>query len=145
LSDKEAVLTVDATLDGLDAVNEFVDELLKDVPCTDEMRAKLDILVEEVFVNIVNYAYAPGTGRAAVRGRISPNPDYVITLVFEDSGIKFNPLERKESLSAVAVRKRAKNRQRGGLGIFLVCDIADEIHYEWRDGKNILTVKKRMV
>lgn len=145
MSDKEAVLKVDATLEGLDAVNEFVDELLKDVPCTDEMRAKLDILVEEVFVNIVNYAYAPGTGQAAVRGRISQDSDSVITLVFEDSGIKFNPLERKESLSAAAVRKRTKNRQRGGLGIFLVRDIADEIHYEWRDGKNILTVKKRMV
>ncbi len=145
MSDKEAVLTVEATLDGLDVVNEFVDELLKDVPCTDEMRAKLDILVEEVFVNIVNYAYAPGTGQADVRGRISQDSDYIITLVFEDSGKKFNPLERKETLSADAVRKRAKNRQRGGLGIFLVIDIADEIRYEWRDGKNILTVKKRMV
>ncbi len=145
MSDKEAVLTVDATLDGLDAVNEFVDGLLKDVPCTDETRAKLDILVEEVFVNIVNYAYAPGTGQATVRGRISQDSDYIITLVFEDSGKKFNPLERKESLSADAVRKRAKNRQRGGLGIFLVLDIADEIRYEWRDEKNILTVKKRMV
>ena len=56
MSDKNAVLVVEATEDSLDSVTEFIDELLQDLPCSPENRAKLDIATEEIFVNIANYA-----------------------------------------------------------------------------------------
>ncbi|MBP3690070.1 MAG: ATP-binding protein, partial [Schwartzia sp.] len=64
-----------------------------------------------------------------------------VTLSFEDEGVAFNPLDRKPPDLTPAVRRR----QIGGLGIFLARSMSDEIGYERKDGKNILTIKKKMV
>lgn len=140
MSNKNAVLVVEATEDSLDNVTEFIDELLEDLPCSPEARAKLDMATEEIFVNIASYAYAPDTGQATIRGSVLQEPPCTLTLIFEDSGKKFNPLEREAPNLSPAIRRRIV----GGLGIFLARSMADEISYEYRDEKNILSVKKNM-
>ena len=64
-----------------------------------------------------------------------------MTLVFEDSGQAFNPLEKEAPDLSPAVRRRTV----GGLGIFLARSMADEVSYERRQEKNILTIRKDMV
>lgn len=141
MDNKELVLEVEATEEEMEAVCEFVDELLDGVDCFMEARTKLDMAVEEIFVNIASYAYGSKVGKAVIRGSISPEPPYTVTLVFEDSGKAFNPLEQEASNFTPAIRRRTV----GGLGIFLARSMADEISYERRQEKNILTIKKDMV
>lgn len=140
MGDKEAVLAVDADVDEIDAVTGFIDELLEDIPFDPEARAQLDIAVEEIFVNISRYAYGEGTGQVTVRGSVTAEPPHTVTLAFEDGGKAFNPLERKAPDLTPAVRRH----QVGGLGIFLARSMSDAIGYERREGKNILTVKKKL-
>ena len=137
---KESVLTVAANDDEIDAVSEFLDELLAETPVGDEARSQLDVAVEEIFVNISHYAYGEGTGEVVVRGGVTAEPPHTVTLSFEDEGVAFNPLDRKPPDLTPAVRRH----QIGGLGIFLARRMSDEIGYERKDGKNILTIKKKM-
>ena len=62
----------------------------------------------------------------------------VMTLVFADSGIPYDPLKKEDP----DVTLPARERQIGGLGIFMTKRIMDETEYEYRDGKNILTLRK---
>jgi anti-sigma regulatory factor (Ser/Thr protein kinase) len=95
--------------------------------------------VEEIFVNIASYAYAPGEGPAALRVERSDRPP-AVTLTFRDRGLPYNPLAREDP----DVSSLAEDRQIGGLGVFLTKQFMDELRYEYRDGQNVLTLKKRL-
>ena len=137
---QEVMLTVEATDDNLDAVWDFVDGIVSSVPCSAMAKTKLEVAVEEIFVNISSYAYGEGRGQAVIRGSISSELPWVLTLVFEDEGKEFNPLQKEPPDLTPAVRQRTV----GGLGIFLARNMVDEISYERREGKNVLTIKKNM-
>ena len=94
----------------------------------------LRLIAEEMFVNICSYAYKDGTGTAEVR--ISQDGKKV-TLVFIDSGIPFDPTKDIPDTD-----NYDPDIDIGGLGRFLTFEIADEYSYEYKDGKNILTVIK---
>ena len=103
------------------------------------LAAGLDLAVEEIFANIANYAYYPQTGKVTIHGCLT-RECCKITLSFEDRGKPFNPLEKK----APDLEPVNGKRQIGGLGIFLTRKMVDDIQYEYRDGKNILTLYKYM-
>ena len=124
----------------MDAVNEFIDELLANVPFSAEARAKLDIAVEDLFVNIAHYAYGETKGEVTIYGSASLKEPYPLTLTFVDEGQAFNPLDKEPPDLTPAVRRRTV----GGLGIFLMRSMADNVSYERQDGKNRLTIRKNM-
>lgn len=130
-------LVVEATVENLTAVNSFVDELLEDIDFSMKERMQLALAVEELFVNIANYAYAPATGMATIRGMIVEHPSGVV-LVFEDEGMPYDPLAKEDPNTEAPIEER----DIGGLGIFLVKKNVDDIHYEYRDRKNVLTIRK---
>ncbi len=130
-------LTVDATTEKLQAVNEFIDGFLEENGCSPKAQMKVDLAVEEIFVNIANYAYGDSVGKAEIS---IENNDGEVTIVFKDSGVPYNPLERKEP----DVTLSADDREIGGLGIFLTKKNMDSVSYEHKDGKNILTMKKKI-
>lgn len=115
----------------------FVDESLEEAGCSMKAQIQIDVAVEEVFVNIAQYAYAPGTGEAVIRVETEKNPG-TVEIVFIDSGVPFNPLAVKEP----DVTLSASDRKIGGLGIFMVKKSMDDVTYEYVDKKNILTIKK---
>jgi len=135
---KEIIL--EATVENLTLANAFVDELLAPVEYSPKKRLQLDLVVEELFVNIAHYAYESGTGRATLRGTLQKEPPGV-ELVFIDEGMAYNPLAKEDPDTTLAVEKRSI----GGLGIFLVKKNVEKIHYERKDGQNILTIYKEMV
>ena len=137
---KEGIIRVAAEDSSMDDVNEFIDDLLTKVPFSAEARAKLDIAVEDLFVNIAHYAYGEGKGEVTIYGNVSLQAPYPLTLTFEDWGQAFNPLDREPPDLTPAVRRRTV----GGLGIFLMLSMADEVTYERQDEKNRLTIKKNM-
>lgn len=129
-------LVIEARVENLAQVLAFVDELLESVSCPRRSRLQIDIAVEEIFVNIARYAYAPETGYAVLRGETGDGPS--VTLTFLDRGMPYDPLARKDP----DVTLPAEEREIGGLGVFMVKKTMDEVSYAYENGQNILTIKK---
>ena len=130
-------LELQASLDNLDTVLQFVDEVLEEAGCSMKAMMQIDLAVEEIFVNIASYAYSPGKGDAVIRLEIAGNPRCA-EICFMDSGVPYNPLKKKDP----DVTLSAAEREIGGLGIFMAKKSVDDVRYEYRDGRNILTLKK---
>ncbi len=134
-----AELRIEATLQNLDRVLAFLDEQLEALDCPPRIQMQLDIAVEELFVNIAHYAYAPKTGSAVVRLEIERDPR-AVAITFMDRGMPYDPLAKPDP----DVTLSAEERPIGGLGIFMVKESMDEVVYRRQDGKNILTIRKKL-
>lgn len=132
-------LKIEATVDNLPKVMEFIDGELEKAGCGMKQQMQIDIAVEEIFVNIANYAYAPGTGEATIRVSVVGQPA-MATITFIDSGVPYNPLAKDDP----DVTLSAEERQVGGLGIFMVKNSMDDMIYEYKDKQNVLTLKKQI-
>ena len=132
-------LVLEAKVENLVAVNEFVDEILQPLNCSMKIQMQLELAVEEIFVNIANYAYGESTGKAFITGRILENP-LRLELVFMDEGTPYNPLARTDP----DLEQKMEDRAIGGLGIYLVKKNVEEITYSYQEGKNVLTLCKHI-
>lgn len=132
-------LTVPATLEKLDAVQAFLEEELEKNDCPMKAVMQISIAVEEIYVNIAHYAYHPEIGEATVRCSVGGDP-LQVTIQFLDSGKPFDPLAKQDADTTLS----AEERDIGGLGILMVKKSMDNVAYEYRDGCNILTLKKRL-
>ena len=132
-------LTLEAAVGNVAEVLAFADAELERADCPMKAQMQLDLAMEEIFVNIANYAYAPGTGMATVRVEVAGDPPEA-TVTFEDRGIPYDPLAKEDP----DVTLPAEERQIGGLGIFLTKSIMDEVTYAYTDGRNVLTLKKKL-
>lgn len=131
-------ITVSAVPEQVYAITDFVNTHLERAGCPEGTRIEVDVAVDELFANIAHYAYGPETGTVTIRTETAKKPPSV-TLTFIDQGIPFNPLaEEVPDTTALPARERPI----GGLGLFMVRKIADEITYRYENGKNILTVRK---
>ena len=130
-------LSVPARIDQLDEVADFVNSVLGDVDMKTELSVRL--AVEETFVNIASYAYAPGEGEAEIQCGLLSDPRRIL-IRFSDSGVPFDPTKTGDAdTSEEAIMQRV-----GGLGIFLVKKNMDEVRYTYEDGKNVLTLIKKL-
>ena len=129
-------LVVDAKTENLPPVQAFVKEGLEELGCSMKEIMKLHMVVDEIFTNISSYAYHE-SGSVTIRIDFE-NAGGVLSLTFEDEGEPFNPLLNQDPDIILS----AKERKIGGLGIMMVKKTMDEIDYENRGGKNILTLKK---
>ena len=100
---------------------------------------QIDIAIDELFGNIAHYAYHPEVGNATVRVEVMEEPLAVI-ITFIDGGMPYDPLTTVDP----DITLSAEERQIGGLGIYMVKKAMDEITYEYKDGKNILSIKKKL-
>ncbi len=134
-------MTVKAGLDNLSRVLACVDEELETAGCSMKTQMQVDIAVEEMFVNIANYAYAPGEGDADVCVETEETDGGKrIRITLADQGKPYDPLMQE----APDVSLPAEKRKIGGLGIFMARKNMDDMTYEYRDGRNILTMLKRI-
>ncbi len=131
-------LTIQATVDNLDEVLAFVDGILEAADCPLKTQMQIDVAVEEIFVNIANYAYAPDVGNAVIGVDVVGEPPCA-HISFSDSGMPYNPLEKEDP----DVTLTAEERAIGGLGIFMVKKTMDAMDYEYRHGQNLLTLIKK--
>ena len=134
-----AEITIKATVANLEQVLALVDTELEKIDCPMKAQMQIDIAVEELYVNIANYAYAPGEGDAIVRVETSQEPR-AITITFLDRGVPYDPLAKPDP----DVTLSAEERQIGGLGIYMAKKTMDDMRYEYRDGQNILTIVKNL-
>lgn len=132
-------LTIAAEIENIPAVTEFVDAELEECGCPLKTQMQIDIAIDELFGNIARYAYDPGTGDATVRVDVKENPA-AVEITFIDGGVPYDPLKKADP----DVTLSADEREIGGLGIFMVKKSMDNIAYEYRDGKNILSITKNI-
>ena len=132
-------LTIAAIVENTATVTEFVNEQLEVLNCPMKAQMQIDIAIDELFGNIAHYAYNPDVGSATVRVEVTEEPLAVI-ITFIDGGVPYDPLKSADPDTTLS----AEDRQLGGLGIYMVKKSMDEITYEYKDGKNILSIKKKL-
>lgn len=130
-------IKVKADTAELDNVLSFADTILEELGCSVKAQMQIDIAIEEIFVNIAHYAYPEAEGEAVIY--VEPcEGSSSVTITFEDEGIPYDPLKNEDP----DITLSADDRPIGGLGIFMVKKSMDEVSYEYKDGKNRLTIKK---
>ncbi len=134
---KEKVFS--ARKDALSEVIAFTEECLESFGCPMKSAMAICVAVEEIFVNIASYAYTDGTGNATVSFGFDEK-ERLMTLTVTDEGTPFNPLEREEP----DITLSAAERDIGGLGIFITKKTMDTVSYTSENGKNILTMTKKI-
>lgn len=132
-------ITIDATIENVETVIGFINSELDKVSCPQKVQLQIDIAIDELFSNIVNYAYDKGIGKATIKFEYEKDVPAIV-IYFIDSGIKYNPLEKEDP----DITKGINERPEGGLGIFMVKKSMDGMEYEYKDGKNILKIKKNI-
>jgi len=130
-------LILEAKVENLDTVLSFISEELEAVDCPMKMQTQIAIAVEEIYVNIAQYAYNPEVGGVSIRVWV----DEDVIIEFADNGIPYNPLVTKDPNLTADV----KERDIGGLGIFMVKQIMDLVEYKYVDGKNVLIIGRKGV
>ncbi len=130
-------LNVEASVENLTLVTAFLEEHLEEANCPLKVQMQISVAAEEIYVNIAHYAYAPDTGMATIRLDL-PEDLSSVTLTFIDSGVPFDPLAKPDP----DVSLSAEERDIGGLGIYMTKKTMDDVRYAYRDGKNMLTLKK---
>ncbi len=131
-------LAIEAVSENIDLVTDFINEQLDEIDCPMKLQVKIDIAVDEIFGNIAHYAYAPNTGQVTVRVELTEEPSVIIT--FFDNGIPYDPTAKADPDITLSI----EDREIGGLGIYMVKKSMDEVSYEYKDGQNILIIKKNL-
>ena len=116
----------------------FVDEVCEQLGFDMSATMQMNLALEEAVVNVMNYAYPAGTKGEVCIAAEAEADTLMFTIV--DSGIAFDPTEKDE----VDTTLSAEERQIGGLGIYLVRQLMDDVEYERRDGRNILKLTKKL-
>ncbi|HJJ37075.1 MAG TPA: ATP-binding protein, partial [Methanocorpusculum sp.] len=125
-----------ATVESLDEIVLWVDAALRPNGVAEPFISKMTLVIEELFVNIVNYAYPDEPGSMNFTMYLDP----CLKLIISDTGVPFNPLEFSEPDVTLPI----DDRNVGGLGIFLSKKLTDRITYERVNGTNVLTVYKKL-
>ena len=130
-------MTLPAVVENIAQVTDFVNAQLEEIGCPMKAQVQIDIAIDELFGNIAQYAYNPETGPATVRVEVSDAP-LSVTITFMDHGVPYDPLQKEDP----DITLSAEERGSGGLGIFMGKKTMDEITYEYKDGQNILRIRK---
>lgn len=130
-------MELEATREDLDRVLEFVNRHLDETDCPHKVRMQLNLTVEEIYINIASYAYAPDTGKVKLILDDLKDPDG-IRMTFIDQGVPYDPLQKKDP----DITLPAEERPVGGLGIYLVKKNMDVLNYRYENQSNILELTK---
>ena len=120
-------------------VTAFIEEELEKLSCPMRIVMQIDVAIDEIYSNIVQYAYPKGPGPVTVRFGYQPDSG-VAVLTFLDEGIPYNPVKTEDPDTTLSI----EDRQIGGLGVYMVKKTMDNMTYEWMDGKNILHLYKKI-
>jgi len=131
----EKQISVDAEIKQLNRVLNFITAELKKTDYEPEIQNKIEMASEEIFTNIADYAYAEDGGKVKIAVSIANG----IEITFEDNGKPFNPTEHPDP----DLEKPIKDREIGGLGLFMVKQVMDEVEYTRENDKNILKIRKK--
>ncbi len=128
-------LEVSASVENFHKIDDFISSRLEEAGCPMKTMMKIEIIVDEICGNIVRYS-----GASFIRVSFNRDEDNSVTLTFTDDGMPYDPLSAKEPDISASL----DDRPIGGLGVFIVKNIMDKLSYENKNGRNILTAKKKL-
>ncbi len=134
----ERRLTLPNNIETIPQLNEFIDSVAEEAGLDMSFTMSLNLALEEAVVNVMTYAYPEGTA-GTVDIDIKTNGEQ-FTCVISDSGTPFDPTQTPDADTTLS----AEERPIGGLGIFLVRQIMDDLRYQYVDNKNVLTLTKTL-
>ena len=132
-------MEIEAVTENLPEVQAFVKERLTATDCSPKAKMQIALAVEEIFINIASNAYAPDKGKTTVRVEVSEDP-VTVTITFVDHGMPYDPVAKEDPNTSLP----AERRDTGGLGIFMTKKLMDDVSYKYKNGQNILTLKKNL-
>ena len=121
-------------METVSQVAEFMESEMEKFEVSPKISMKLLIAIDEIYSNIVRYS-------GATEATVSINKvENYLKLQFKDNGKPYNPLEAEEP----DITASAEDRSIGGLGIFMVKKMLDNVEYSYVDNYNILTLTKNL-
>ena len=136
--DAKRVLVLPNDISTIPKLHAYVEAVAEDVGFDMSGLMSLNLALEEAVVNVMSYAYPEGQ-KGDVHIEASCDHDY-LTFTIRDSGQPFDPTQKAAANTTLSLEERPV----GGLGIHLVRQLMDKVSYEYTDGQNVLTLRKRL-
>ena len=135
-------IKVDATTENLATVFNFLQDAFNNLEIPPKVKRQIKLCVEEIYMNISNYAYNPDIGPAKISFDFvnSKSDETRIVISLSDKGKPYDPLKHEDPDMNVEL----DDAPIGGLGIYLVKTTMDKVEYEQKDGQNVLTMEKNL-
>lgn len=131
-------LTIKNKIEELQHVSEFVDDIGRELNLDDELLMNLNLVMEEMVSNVVFYAYPEG--KEAEIELLAESNGHELTFVLSDRGKEFDPTMKEDADPNI----NPADREIGGMGIFIVKNIMNDVTYQRLQGRNLLTMKKEI-
>lgn len=123
----------------LERVNRFVEEIADDLHLDAELQMNLNLVMEEMVSNVIFYAYPEGVEATIELAAECDGRQLKFTL--SDGGKAFDPTMKEDADPNVS----PIDREIGGMGIYIVKNIMNEVSYQRLEGKNLLTMTKNII
>lgn len=122
----------------LERVNKFIEEIGEELGLDMELQMNLNLVMEEMVSNVIFYAYPEG--KTADIELVAESNGKELTFMLSDKGKEFDPTAKEDADPDV----NPMDREIGGMGIFIVKNIMNQVTYQRLEGKNLLTMKKEI-
>ena len=132
-----ARLVLTTEIAEFDRLRSWFQEFARQVELPEEITSRMLIAADEVFTNIAAYAYPGAAGQVEVSAE---QKAAMLCLTFKDTGKPFDPTKSADP----DIQAPAAERPIGGLGIFVMKKLMDQVEYRRENGCNILTLSKRI-
>lgn len=124
-------LEIESKLENLAVIADFIADSMREFGLADPKIFEIQMAVDEACTNIINYGYTVGMINISCWRR-----DEDVIVVIKDRGKPFDPT----SVPPPDLDASLEKRKIGGLGVYFMKTLVDEVRYEFRDGKNVLTM-----
>ena len=131
-------LRIKNQISELEKVAQFVEEIGEELGLSMELQMNLNLVMEEMVTNVIFYAYPEG--EVADIELLAKSDGKELTFVLSDQGKEFDPTAKEDADLDV----NPADRELGGMGIFIVKNIMNEVTYQRLEGKNLLTMTKKI-
>jgi serine/threonine-protein kinase RsbW len=122
----------------LEHVNQFIEEIGEELGLDMELQMNLNLVMEEMVSNVIFYAYPEGAD--ADIELMAESNGKELTFVLSDQGREFDPTAKEDNDLDI----NPAERELGGMGIYIVKNIMNKVTYQRLEGKNLLTMKKKI-
>ena len=131
-------ITIKNEVNELENVARFIEEICEELGLGMELQMNLNLVMEEMVSNVIFYAYPEGTQASIDLTAESDGKE--LTFVLSDQGREFDPTVMDDA----DINTNPAERELGGMGIFIVKNIMNQVTYQRLEGKNLLTMKKEI-
>jgi anti-sigma regulatory factor (Ser/Thr protein kinase) len=140
VSDDRLTLSIVNDLAELSRVAESIDEFCETQAVPQACAFKLNVALEELLTNTISYGFED-LGQHEIALTVARQGEDIIAEI-QDDGRPYDPLQEAPEPD---LNSTLEERRVGGLGVYLVKTLMDDVRYEYRDGQNRVTLRKSII